>query len=105
MADNSAHCSPSYSSSAAAASRASGTTFDDGAREMSALQPARWAVIAGVALIGLQLLTLDVVLERHARRAQAQAASYVAVTLAPRPDAVAQAGGAAAPQHLLLAGN
>ncbi len=47
-------------------------------------RPLRWAVLGGVAVIALQLLVFDVVLERHARQAQAQAASYVSVTLGPR---------------------
>ena len=105
MADNIVQPSSSYSASSATAAHASRITFDDEARDAAARQPARWAIVAGMALIGLQLLTFDVVLERHARRAQAQAASYVAVTLQPRPDAVAQAGGADSAQRLLLAGN
>ncbi|AVP58355.1 hypothetical protein [Pulveribacter suum] len=74
---------------------------NDSSLQASSSGPSRWAVVAGLALIALQLLTLDVVLERHARSAEAQASNYVAVTLQPPVQRTA----AVAAQPLLLAGN
>lgn len=74
---------------------------NDSTLQTPASGPSRWIVVSGVALIALQLLTLDVVLERHARTAQAQAANYVTVTLQPP----VQQAAAADAQPLLLAGN
>ena len=59
----------------------SGVPLDQGP---SGSRMATWAVLAGVAVIALQLLTFDMVMERHVREAEAQAAKYVTTTLQPR---------------------
>lgn len=74
---------------------------NDSSPHTPAAGPSRWMVVAGMALIALQLLTLQAVLQRHARAAQAQAANYVTVTLQPPVQQAAAAGA----QPLLLAGN
>lgn len=63
----------------------------------------RWVLLAGLALIALQLLTFDVMVERHARDARAQAAQYVAVTLQQPQLQTLQP--AAPNRPLLMAGN
>ncbi len=62
----------------------------------------RWALLGGAAVIAVQLLAFDMVVERHARHAQERASSYVTVTL-QQPHRGAEDGDRAQP--LLLAGN
>jgi len=61
-----------------------------------------WLMLAGLALIALQLLAFDRLVERHVHDARAQAARYVTVTLQqPASAQPAQASG----ERMLVAGN
>lgn len=88
----SSYCSSSHSSSLAAQG-------DAGAAGSPRLP--RWALLGGAAVIAVQLLAFDMVVERHARHAQERASNHVTVTL-QQPHRGADADRA---QPLLLAGN